>query len=371
MRAIQLTPTGSLPLGVLSRQQFGEHHAPFNDPYAGGSRMSRKSAERKLVREADPHQAELVKLIKQFGYAHQPSVVFADFVEMAAIALSNSVDKPQFEPREKRYVEIARKYKPEELQLFARMFAELTLSFEHRLGVEEGLAPGDLPCPGNLTDVLGETYMTMGIGNDGAGQFFTPYSVSRLMAGIAIGDRSEAVERDGFMRMQEPACGAGGMVIATADALLSIGQNYQQTLHATCIDIDARCVHMTYLQLSMMHIPAIVVHGNALTMEVWGMWYTPAHILGGWRSKLRQRRQLDAMRKVLALDRSIAATDPGADPDPNGEMVCDSDVAVEPPVAVEAAATVHHVDSLSDLFDEAVERSKDSIFEAVDQLALF
>ncbi|OJB08189.1 type I restriction endonuclease subunit M [Burkholderia ubonensis] len=333
--------------------------------------MSRKSAERKFVREADPHQAELVKLIKQFGYAHPPNTVFADFVEMAAIALSNSVDKPQFEPREKRYLEIAGKYKPEELQLFVRMFAELTLSFEHRLGVDDGLPQGTLPSPGNLTDVLGETYMMMGIGNDQAGQFFTPYSVSRLMAGISIGDRSDAIEHDGFIRMQEPACGAGGMVIATADALLSIGQNYQQTMHATCIDIDARCVHMTYLQLSLMHIPAIIVHGNALTMEVWGMWYTPAHILGGWRSKLRQRRHADAMREVLALDRSAVAPDPGAELDSVGELVCESDVAVEPLVEVQAAATVARDDCLCDLFDEAVEQAKGSIFEAVDQLALF
>lgn len=333
--------------------------------------MSRKSAERKFVRAADPHQAELVKLIKQFGYGHQTSTVFADFVEMAAIALSNSVDKPQFDSREKRYLEIVGKYKPDEVQLFARMFAELTLSFEHRLGVDEGLAPGALPCPGNLTDVLGETYMMMGIGNDRAGQFFTPYSVSRLMAGISIGDRSEVIERDGFMRMQEPACGAGGMVIATADALLSIGQNYQQTMHATCIDIDARCVYMTYLQLSMMHIPAIIVHGNALTMEVWGMWYTPAHILGGWQSKLRQRRQVDAMREVLALDRSAVEPEDGAELDPVGEVVCDGDVATAQVVEVPAFPAVVRDDTLCDLFDEAVEQSKGSIFETVDQLALF
>ncbi|WP_239170900.1 N-6 DNA methylase [Burkholderia pseudomallei] len=218
--------------------------------------MSRKSAERKFANAADPHQAELVKLLKQFGYAHQINTVFADFVEISAIALSNNVDKPQFERREKRYLEIVGKYKPEELQMFARMFAELTLSFEHRLGVDDGLSPGALPCPGNLTDVLGETYMMLEIGNDRAGQFFTPYSISRLMAGISIGSRSEVIEQEGFVRMQEPACGAGGMVIATADALLSIGQNYQQTMHATCIDIDARCVkYWRWIAVRLRRIP--------------------------------------------------------------------------------------------------------------------
>lgn len=333
--------------------------------------MSRKSAERKFARAADPHQAELVKLIQQFGYSHQTNTVFADFVEMAAIALSNSVDKPQFDLREKRYLEIVGKYKPDEVQLFSRMFAELTLSFEHRLGVDDDLPPGALPCPGNLTDVLGETYMMMGIGNDRAGQFFTPYSVSRLMAGITIGGRSEVIEQDGFMRMQEPACGAGGMVIATADALLSIGQNYQQTMHATCIDIDARCVHMTYLQLAMMHIPAVIVHGNALTMEVWGMWYTPAHILGGWRAKLRQRRQADALRELLALERTTAVPDAGAEPVRAGELLLAEDVVSVIDVEEPAAAMRTSDDALCDLFDAAVAESKASIFNVVDQLALF
>ena len=333
--------------------------------------MSRKSAERKFAHAADPHQAELVKLLKQFGYAHQINTVFADFVEISAIALSNSVDKPQFEPRERRYLEIVGKYKPEELQLFARMFAELTLSFEHRLGVDDNLPPGALPCPGNLTDVLGETYMMLDIGNDRAGQFFTPYSISRLMAGITIGGRSDAIEQDGFMRMQEPACGAGGMVIATADALLSVGENYQQTLHATCIDIDARCVHMTYLQLSMMHVPAIVVHGNALTREVWGMWYTPAHILGGWRSKLRERKQADVMRELLALDRSAAVSDAEDDRASAGDIMVDAAVAVESAVEVAVVAGADSGDTLCDLFDAAVEPSHICILEAVDQLALF
>jgi hypothetical protein len=31
----------------------------------------------------------------------------------------------------------------------------------------------------------------------------------------------------------------------------------------------------------MLHIPAVVVHGNALTLEEHSRWLTPAHIMGG------------------------------------------------------------------------------------------
>ena len=75
-----------------------------------------------------------------------------------------------------------------------------------------------------------------------------------------------------------------------ADALMQAGLNYQGAMHATCIDIDPRCVHMTYLQLSLLHIPAIVLHGNSLSNQVWGRWYTPAHVLGGWRRRIEERR---------------------------------------------------------------------------------
>jgi hypothetical protein len=48
---------------------------------------------------------------------------------------------------------------------------------------------------------------------------------------------------------------------------------------------------MTYLQLSLLHVPAIVVHGNSLSLEEFGHWYTPAHILDGWNWKLKRRSE--------------------------------------------------------------------------------
>lgn len=118
----------------------------------------------------------------------------------------------------------------------------------------------------------------------------TPYNLSRMMAMILIGDGAEAREK-GFIDVLEPTCGAGGMVIAMADALRHAGLNYQQHLHATCIDIDLRCVHMTYLQATLLHIPAVVLHGNSLTGEIWSRWFTPAHIFGGWTAKLKEKRR--------------------------------------------------------------------------------
>ena len=45
------------------------------------------------------------------------------------------------------------------------------------------------------------------------------------------------------------------------------GINYQRAMHATCMDADATAVHITYVQLSLLHIPAIVVHGKAFRIQ--------------------------------------------------------------------------------------------------------
>jgi hypothetical protein len=45
---------------------------------------------------------------------------------------------------------------------------------------------------------------------------------------------------------------------------------------------------MAYLQLSLLHIPARITHGNSLSLDEFSHWYTPAHILGGWNFKLRR-----------------------------------------------------------------------------------
>lgn len=108
------------------------------------------------------------------------------------------------------------------------------------------------------------------------------------------------IEERGFVTTQEPAVGSGAMVIALAEAMHDAGINYQQHLHVTAIDVDPKCVHMAYVQFSLLHIPAVIIHGNTLSLTEYEHWYTPAHILGGWNWKLRQRSAENAVPEVLA-----------------------------------------------------------------------
>ncbi|WP_175773008.1 N-6 DNA methylase [Paraburkholderia phenazinium] len=338
--------------------------------------MSRKSAERKLDATADDYQRDLVKLIRSFSHGHHLYTVFSDFVELCALAISNSVDRLQFEVREKRYLEIVAKYSRDEVERFPQMLGLLTMSFELRVQSSRKASEGGASaCSGGLTDVLGQIYMMLELGNARAGQYFTPYSVSHLMALMTVGDGGEEVREGGFMRLQEPACGAGGMVIATAHALADAGRNYQQTMHATCIDIDQCCIHMTFVQLSLLGIPAVVVHGNALTLDVWGLWYTPAHVLVGWRWKLERRQERRMAR--LSADPDPAPAD-GYTHDVDIAHVCEepegevATVVERPSLRSAPVASPPTATSLAEMFEEsAAATNAVSMFAKIDQLALF
>lgn len=89
---------------------------------------------------------------------------------------------------------------------------------------------------------------------------------------------------------------------------------------------------MTYLQLSLLHIPAVVVHGNALSLEEWGHWYTPAHILGGWRARLARETAFDEgeAESLALLNPADAASVPQIDPEAGVSMPVATATAIEP-----------------------------------------
>ena len=72
------------------------------------------------------------------------------------------------------------------------------------------------------------------------------------------------------------------MVLGFARAMLEKEMNYCTQLVVLATDIDLKCVYMCYLQLSLYGIPAVVIHGNTLTLEEWSRWFTPVYIAHGW-----------------------------------------------------------------------------------------
>ena len=122
-------------------------------------------------------------------------------------------------------------------------------------------------------------------------------------------DPLAALATQPFITMQEPACGAGGMVLALVKTLIDAGHNPADALWVQCIDIDRTAALMCFVQLTLWHVPAEVVVGNTLTLEMREVWHTPAHHLGFWTNKLRKQRAQDGERQ-----------EPSAKPEPPEQL---------------------------------------------------
>lgn len=197
------------------------------------------------------HQKNIVKLFSAFDGSKNRRKIFEDFIAVSAIAIANACDKDHFEDREKRYLDIIKQYKRDEIEVFTKMLAETVL------GLEE--TPD--------CDFLGELYMNLDFGSQPAGQFFTPYSVCQLMGAIT-GDPDELkskIENHGFVSVNDPACGAGALLVAFANECRRNDINYQTSVLFVAQDIDSTVGMMCYIALSLLGCPGYVVIDNTIT----------------------------------------------------------------------------------------------------------
>lgn len=216
-----------------------------------------------------PKIDDIVKDIEKAAYAVDTSKFVSDLFECGAIAISNAVDLAQKDKREERYLQIIRSYKPDQQKKLAEIFAKVF-----------ALLASVVYDNGKFNDNLGEIFMRCNLGNKNAGQFFTPYHISELMARVTIDETlvKEKIADDGILAINDPCCGGGGMIMAALEVLHDLGVNYARNCFIEANDVDLRCVHMTYLQLALAGVPAIVRHQNTLTRECWSVWYTPAYL---------------------------------------------------------------------------------------------
>lgn len=223
----------------------------------------------------DPHQKEIVKLFSAFDGSKNRRKIFDDFLVMTACMLSNTADPIHYDEREKLYMQFAGQYKKNELDIFARMIAEIVNGLE------------DNPDQ----DFLGEMYMALDFGSAAAGQFFTPYSVCRCTAALVSDYKvlESKIADQGFVSVTDPACGAGALLAAFANDCLRHDINPQTQCLVIAQDIDFTVGCMCYIMMSFMGLAGYVVIGDTLchpntTRDRRGLipvddcsriWYTP------------------------------------------------------------------------------------------------
>ena len=223
----------------------------------------------------NPHKEKILKTINTLAYKYSVWNVFGDFVELGALCIANSCavkNSEEWEKREKQYLETIGKYESDEQKLFPEMFADLVDALTYELTWSN--AP---------VDILGQIFHGLELHNKYKGQFFTPQHICDFMGAISLGDSADAIKERGYITVCEPCCGSGAMVLGFLKAMFDAEMNYSTQVVVTATDVDLKCVHMCYLQLALYGVPAVVIHGNTLTLEEWSRWFTPVYIVHGWR----------------------------------------------------------------------------------------
>ena len=202
---------------------------------------------------------EFVKRINNIDRSKHIYRIFDDFLELAYCALAKPAymqwgDQERADKLEAQWEKVVDRYPSH--QFVQEEFGSL-------LGiVVEGVSNGG--------EFLGEVAGELGALNESAGQYFTPYNVSKMMAQMLYtpDEIKRLIDKKRYILLGEPACGAGGMVIAFAEMMREQGFYLPMRLLVQAVDISPTAYYMTYIQLTLLNIPAMVVLGNSLTLEV-------------------------------------------------------------------------------------------------------
>lgn len=195
----------------------------------------------KVVRGVDDYKKEFLRLFDSLCGKYSRWEVWSDFIQLTAIDMSNATDKVNAPKRMETGKTIRKKYRDADMETMGNMLMQLVYGMD---------ADTD-------QDFLGELYMACNLGNDHAGQFFTPYNVCQCMSEITY-DVPALLDGKGFIAVNDPACGAGALLLSFANICKRKGINYQEKVLFIAQDIDYIVGLMCY------------IHNMAVHAALWG-----------------------------------------------------------------------------------------------------
>lgn len=188
------------------------------------------------------------KLIERVCYHRNPREVFDAFVRLSACGVACG-------RREADYLEEAKRWTSEELKAMGEAFGALVLEMDEQ----------------PFTDLLGGYYMEATLSAKGAqrgGEFHTPRALCEAIAEVTW-NGGAGLPAEGPIRVVEPACGAGAMILAFAKV---VPDAVRRRLRVTATDVNRTACDMTFINTTLWGIATRVVHGNTISGERWGVW---------------------------------------------------------------------------------------------------
>ncbi len=185
--------------------------------------------------------------MKDFEYRYDVRTVFDDFLTLSICACSQN-SQTGISYYEDLFLQTMIRYLDDPfMHNFPKMFAQMICEMECRVRSDTG------------NDVLGEFY-EQHLYRKGASQYFTPWPMCTLLAKSTIDIVDIHATREPI-RILDPSCGSGRMLLATA---LENGPDHSYY----GIDIDETCVKMTALNMFLNGIfHSEVMCGDALSPD--------------------------------------------------------------------------------------------------------
>lgn len=206
--------------------------------------------------KANELQKEFINVFRSLLTTRHAWDAWSDWLVLASTCLRNSPIMDHDDEAEAEYMRVAGKYDREELNAAAKLLA---------ITVEALAEPHDF---------LGAIFHELELHNSAHGQFFTPYELCRMMAAQTLHD---GAPHPGVIRIHEPACGSGAMVISMHE--VSTRQGWADRAYYELQDLDDRAFRMAYIQCSLLGLAAVVKRGNTLSMAFDRAWMTPGYYL--------------------------------------------------------------------------------------------
>lgn len=194
----------------------------------------------------DSYHKDFIKLLHEMSSTRFIVDVFSDVVGMFASAIEAGMSKRSAECEE-RYQRLVSKYTKAEADCIPKLLGTLVCALEKK-----------------RESFLGPILEEIGASNAKNGQFLTPASVANMCGRICAGDTKHT---DGeLIKVSDPACGCGVLLISQAEAMLERGIP-QKDIYLEGGDIDLRACDCTFTELSLLGYAARVDHADALSMK--------------------------------------------------------------------------------------------------------
>jgi len=213
---------------------------------------------------------DIARALQALSGSRSAAEVFRAWIDVAAIAAGAVEETADRARTPEGRLKALRKAIDERIRTFAGAGADQARRDEIRKVFADLMRHVAADMADERSDILGRIFMGMDWGNDYNGQFFTPDEIARLLAEIAVSQTVEDWKKAPadarvypFFYMQEPACGAGALLLADAKAIERAGLKPNEYM-LDGIELDDLTAKMAFVQCAVAGVPARIWRGNAL-----------------------------------------------------------------------------------------------------------